>query len=123
MLARLAIAAGAAGVDGRVERALASEDSPALPLPGRSVDRALLANLYHELPDRRGTLGQLSRVLRTGGKILVIDWDPEGTAVAGPPVRHRISPSQVERELRDEGFRKVERLPLYRDHWAIRAEK
>lgn len=123
MLGRLALAAAAAGAEDRVERVVVEERSSVLPVAGGSVDRAFLGNLYHELSDRRGTLVQLHRVLRPGGKLLVVDWDPEGTAVAGPPRPHRVSADQVERELRDEGFRNVERLPLYRDHWAIRAEK
>lgn len=123
MLGRLALAAAAAGAEDRVERAVAEERGPVLPLEGRSVDRALLANLYHELTDRRGTLAQVSRVLRPGGKLLLVDWDPEGTAIAGPPRTHRVSPAQAERELREEGYRNLERLALYRDHWALRAQK
>jgi SAM-dependent methyltransferase len=122
MLGRLALAAAAARADDRVER-LAVDGSPSLPLQGSSVDRALVANLYHELPDRRCSVAQLHRVLRPGGLLLLVDWDPEGIATAGPPVPHRISAAQAEAELRAEGFRTVERLPLYRDHWALRAVK
>jgi SAM-dependent methyltransferase len=122
MLGRLALAAAAARADDRVER-LVVDGSPSLPLLGSTVDRALVANLYHELPDRRCSLAQLHRVLRPGGKLLLVDWDPEGIATAGPPVPHRISAAQAEAELRAEGFRTVERLPLYRDHWALRAVK
>lgn len=122
MLGRLALKAAAAGAEDRVER-LPVDGSPSLPLPGASIDRVLVANLYHELPDRRGSLSQLHRVLRPGGMLLLVDWDPEGVATAGPPVPFRVSAEQGERELLGEGFRTVERLSLYRDHWALLAVK
>jgi SAM-dependent methyltransferase len=121
MLGRLALAAAAAGAEDQIARVVVDERSPALPVAGASVDRVLAANLYHELPDRRGTLSQLHRVLRPGGKLLLVDWDPEGTAVAGPPRSHRVSAVQAERELAEEGYRDIERLPIYEHHWAIRA--
>ena len=122
MLGRLALAAAAAGAEDRVER-IVVDGTPSLPIPGLSVDRALVANLYHELPDRSATLAQLNRVLRVGGTILVVDADPEGSVLFGPPRPHRISVAQAERELRSEGFRNVERLALYPDFWALRAIK
>lgn len=120
MLARLALAAADAGVAERIER-LVVDGSPSLPLEGQSVDRALVSSLYHELPDRCGTLAALHRALRIGGRILILDWAPEGTALAGPPPSHRISASRAEQELRGEGFRDVEHLSLYADLWALRA--
>jgi ubiquinone/menaquinone biosynthesis C-methylase UbiE len=42
-----------------------------IPLRARSVDVALLSNVYHHLVDRRAAAGEIHRVLRPGGRVLV----------------------------------------------------
>ncbi|MEY4751618.1 MAG: hypothetical protein RIQ60_3832 [Pseudomonadota bacterium] len=51
-------------------------DSSALPLADASMDRALLFFLLHEQPEdvRRGTLAQALRVLKPGGRLVVVDY-------------------------------------------------
>jgi len=47
----------------------------ALPLENSSVDRVICKNVLEYVPDLEATLGELKRVLKPGGKILVIDSD------------------------------------------------
>jgi ubiquinone/menaquinone biosynthesis C-methylase UbiE len=69
----------------RVELRLA--DAAALGAPDASYDRALLFFLLHEQPEavRRATLAEALRVVRPGGKVVVIDyhrpsrWHPLGS--------------------------------------------
>lgn len=51
-------------------------DSSALELPDASVDQALLFFLLHEQPEavRRGTLAEALRVVRPGGRIVIVDY-------------------------------------------------
>ncbi len=60
-------------------------DAAALPYPDRAFDLVLAATVLHEMPPRARTaaLGEMKRVLRPGGSILLIDFE------AGPvrPVR------------------------------------
>ena len=51
-------------------------DSSALPLPDASYDRVLLFFLLHEQPAdvRRRTLAEALRVVKPGGKLLIIDY-------------------------------------------------
>lgn len=51
-------------------------DSSALAMPGARYDRALLFFLLHEQPEhvRRGTLAEAMRVVRPGGKIIIVDY-------------------------------------------------
>lgn len=55
---------------------LTQADSSVLPLPDASVDQALLFFLLHEQPDavRRATLAEAMRVVRPGGKIVIVDY-------------------------------------------------
>lgn len=51
-------------------------DSSALALPDASVDQALLFFLLHEQPEavRRATLAEVLRVVRPGGRIVIVDY-------------------------------------------------
>lgn len=62
------------GADPRI--ILQQADSSALPLPDASVDQALLFFLLHEQPDavRRATLAEALRVVRPGGRIVIVDY-------------------------------------------------
>lgn len=90
-----------------------------LPLADASVDVALMANLYHELPERLPFLREVRRVVRPGGRLVMCDWDPEGTADAGPPREIRVSPSAAEVEIHSAGFDTIERPHPYRDYFVI----
>jgi ubiquinone/menaquinone biosynthesis C-methylase UbiE len=56
--------------------ALIHGDSTALRLPSASYDRALLFFLLHEQPEvaRRATLAEAMRVVKPGGRIVVVDY-------------------------------------------------
>src|SRR5262249_18304571 len=60
--------------DSRVR--LIQGNSATMELPSASYDRALLFFLLHEQPEtvRRATLAQALRVVRPGGKIVIVDY-------------------------------------------------
>jgi ubiquinone/menaquinone biosynthesis C-methylase UbiE len=71
-----------------------------------SADAVLIANTYHELSDRRTILDQVSRALRTGGRLVIVD---RGEGAAGEAQHHELSPAVAEDELRRYGFEIVSR--------------
>jgi ubiquinone/menaquinone biosynthesis C-methylase UbiE len=58
--------------------ALLHGDSAALPAPDASYERALIFFLLHEQPEavRRATLAEALRVVRPGGRIVIVDLPP-----------------------------------------------
>ena len=60
------------GLEGRVE--VCEGEVEALPLDDESADVVLMANLLHELPDPEAALAEAARVLRPGGRAVVIDF-------------------------------------------------
>lgn len=80
---------------------------PAIDLPDGSVDWAWGALAFHEvdLPEQLAT--ELRRVVRTSGRVGILDWRPDASSGGGPPRPHRLGPEQVEGYLRAAGFRSV----------------
>ena len=74
------------------------------PLESSSVDLAFLAFVLHELADARAFLAEVRRVLRPGGRLAVLEWEPIEEAI-GPPLRERLSAEEVERVLGSASFR------------------
>jgi len=66
----------AAKLDPAAPVSLRLEDSTALSAPDASFDRVLLFFLLHEQPEasRRATLAEALRVLKPGGKLVIVDY-------------------------------------------------
>jgi ubiquinone/menaquinone biosynthesis C-methylase UbiE len=78
-----------------------------------SVDRLLVVNTWHHLPQRARYAAAMNRALRPGGFVVVVDFTAESPE--GPPARHRLSPATVIAELQAGGFSArtvAESLPL-----------
>jgi ubiquinone/menaquinone biosynthesis C-methylase UbiE len=65
-------------------------------LPDSSCDLVFLANIWHELDDRESVLAEAARILRTGGRIAILDWRLDVNGPPGPPAEHRVSYAEVE---------------------------
>ncbi|MFB6166593.1 MAG: class I SAM-dependent methyltransferase [Haloarculaceae archaeon] len=51
-------------------------DAAALPFDDASVDAVLVLDALHHLPDQAGALAEAARVLRPGGVLVVLEYDP-----------------------------------------------
>lgn len=119
VLGRRAAEAGAGGV---IVPVRVAEGQP-WPLPDGGCDAALVANVYHEVADRPGFLRELYRILRPGGRVLVVvEWRPEPTPV-GPPPEERLAPEAVAGDFARAGFRRPRRSDPGPYHYAIGWER
>ena len=73
-------------------------------LPPGELDLLLMANLWHELDDPEGALGEANRLLRKGGHLAILDWRPDVDRPPGPPLEHRIPPAVVTEFLESHGW-------------------
>jgi ubiquinone/menaquinone biosynthesis C-methylase UbiE len=67
------------GRAGRVDVARASGE--ALPLASASIDAAICLSSIRHVRDRAATLGELRRVVRPGGRLVIVELDPTASAV------------------------------------------
>ncbi len=84
-----------------VESRQVAPDDPGL-APG-SVDRVLIVDTWHHLPDRPSYARKLAAALTPGGTVTIVDFTPESTM--GPRVAERVSADQAVAELRAAGLR------------------
>jgi ubiquinone/menaquinone biosynthesis C-methylase UbiE len=59
-----------------------------LPLDDDSIDAAFSTMTYHEFASEE-SVAELGRVLRPGGRVVVVDWSATGEGESGPPADHR----------------------------------
>jgi SAM-dependent methyltransferase len=84
---------------------LALAEDPLIP-PG-ACDVVMVVDTYHHFPDREVYLRRLARTLRSGGRIVNIDYHKRETPV-GPPLDHRLSREVFLAEARSAGLAVVE---------------
>lgn len=95
-----------------VEVIKGTEISPNLPL--NSIDLAFMVDVYHELAHPVAYLAALSKALKPGGRLLLLEYKEEDPAVA-IKAEHKMSVKQAKKELAANGFKLVKNgtfLPL-----------
>ncbi len=85
---------------GNVRPVLAEFSDPKLPAAG--VDRVLIVDAWHHIPERARYAETLRACLKPGGRVFVVDFKLDATH--GPPPKHRVAPEQVVRELEQGGL-------------------
>lgn len=88
--------------DTRVEVQACTETS--LLLPPKSLDIALMVDVYHELAFPREMLQSLYTCLRDTGKLILVEFRGEDPTIAIKPL-HKTTVEQLNRELAASGFR------------------
>lgn len=74
-----------------------------------SADFVVISNLLFQLENKANIFREAKRVLKSGGKLIVIDW-AGGKIVLGPPEENRVAEEQVQIAAAINGFKEVK-------HW------
>ncbi|EMA55979.1 MULTISPECIES: class I SAM-dependent methyltransferase [Halococcus] len=74
-----------------------------LPFEDASLDAAFSTMTYHEFASD-DAFAEIRRVLRPGGRLVIIDWTATGTGENGPPLDERYTADAAADALRDHGF-------------------
>jgi ubiquinone/menaquinone biosynthesis C-methylase UbiE len=72
-------------------------------LPEGKVDLALMVDVYHECSDPVATLKGLSKALKPGGRLVLVEFRAEDPDVPIKP-EHKMTLAQVRREVEPQGF-------------------
>ncbi|MFH1611518.1 MAG: methyltransferase domain-containing protein [Patescibacteria group bacterium] len=87
-----------------------------------TLDWVLVVNNVWCVKDIGILAGEIKRVLKSDGRILVVDWQRSANSPAGPPKDKRMDAMQVEARFLQEGIVKERDLPINSTHWGIIAK-
>lgn len=83
-----------------------------------SLDAVILANTLFQVENRFGCLGEIKRVLKSGGKLLVVDW--AGSYGGMGPARDKVVPEhEAEEFFINGGFHKAKSFRAGPHHYSI----
>jgi len=92
---------------------LASEDDPHF--PQGTLDVVFIGDTYHHLGDRVAYTKRLMKLLKPGGRLVVLDYKP-GKLDVGPPPEHKLKAGQMTKELLEAGWKLVEKFDTHPFH-------
>ena len=75
-------------------------------LADQIADLVYMMMLHHELHDPESMLLESKRLLKSGGKILIVDWAKKETPM-GPPMEIRVEADTIEKQLQQAGFSEI----------------
>lgn len=84
-------------------------------LADRSVDVVILANVLFQVDRLPGVAEEVTRLLKPGGQVLVIDWHQPVAPMAG----RQLSPEIISETLIDAGLSLVEEFPAGDNHFGL----
>ena len=87
-------------------------------LRDQSLDAVILANALFQIENRFGLLGEIRRVLKSGGKLLVVDWAGSYGGM-GPVMEKVVSEHEAEGFFINGGFHKVKSFRAGPHHYGI----
>lgn len=73
------------------EARLIRTDDPGL--DDGSVDRVLVVNTWHHIPEREAYARKLAKALRPGGRVFIVDFTME--TEKGPDAHHKLAPQKM----------------------------
>jgi ubiquinone/menaquinone biosynthesis C-methylase UbiE len=95
---------------------------PLLDIPENCCDLVIVGNILHEISQKDGLLRNIYRILKTGGRVLAVEWKRMPTPI-GPPMERRIEQQALEIIFMGIGMRKIKELQVDGYHYAVLFEK
>lgn len=83
-----------------------------------SLDFGILSDTLFQSPEKEDMLRECFRMIRPGGKMLVVEWKPAATAI-GPDVETRVHPDEVRRLAQQLHLQVVEEFEAGEYHWGM----
>ncbi|RMD50461.1 methyltransferase domain-containing protein [Candidatus Parcubacteria bacterium] len=83
------------------------------------LDFVLLVNNMWSLKNAEAAAGEMKRVLKSDGRVLVADWRRNAQHPAAPPQKMRKDALQAEAIFLKYGLKKIADIPAGFNHWAI----
>ncbi len=90
-------------------------EESSVPIADGTADLVYMINLHHELDDPVAIIRESFRLLKNGGKLMIIDWKKEETP-EGPPIDIRVAENVIEHQMFMCGFSDVKKHDILAYH-------
>jgi len=84
-----------------------------------SVDWVVAKDILFQNAKKDVVIGEIARVLRSGGHAVIMEWSPSAGGGIGPDVKLRVSPDELRNLLRSAGLSDIRDLPVGAFHYAF----
>lgn len=82
------------------------------------IDAVIISNILFQAEDKNAVVKEASRILKKGGKVMVVEWDKDsGSGKAGPPSDRRVSRNECENFFKNAGFNLQKEFPAGENHY------
>lgn len=98
------------------------EVAGATKIPAKSLDFALVINILFQSKERQNIIGEAVRLLKDGGKLLVIDWN-QIPAAFGPPSDDRVKTAEVKKIAKELNLKLIDDFDAGNYHYGLIFEK
>jgi ubiquinone/menaquinone biosynthesis C-methylase UbiE len=95
-------------------------DAAKTPMPSSSVDVVFMANSFHDMNDKNAVYGEILRMLKPSGRVIVIDWKKE-QSLLGPPLSIRMSEEDYLKQFKE--FRLATRFQPSPSHYGMALQR
>jgi ubiquinone/menaquinone biosynthesis C-methylase UbiE len=80
-----------------------------IPLQDYMADVVITSFVLHAVRPLSNSLQEIHRIMKVGGKLLCLDWEPKESPM-GPPMEVRIASGDMEKALNEAGFTVTKRM-------------
>ena len=87
-----------------------------------SIDAVIITNVFFQVEDDEGMLAEAFRILKKGGKTLIVDWT-DSFGGLGPHPKDVITEENARRMLGETGFAVERSFPAGDHHYGVIAKK
>ncbi len=98
------------------------EHPHATSLPDSTLDVVIIANVLFAMEDPERALEEAWRILRKGGRVLVIDWKDSFNNM-GPHADHVVTKEECLEMAKRGNFELIEEIPTGSFHWGVILKK
>ena len=88
-----------------------------------SLDGGIMVNLLHESNHHLELLTEVSRMLKPGAELVIVDWEKGTNHPLAPLTNLRLTPAYTVNVAQQAGLAPVESFSPDQDHWGIRLKK
>ena len=85
-------------------------------IPDNSLDVAILATMLYQSKNHKQILKETLRMLKDGGKLVIVDWIPKETPI-GPPLEIRVDPQAIKSLTQEYNLLELDDFPTGKMHY------